>query len=375
MKIWLLQDYLRSGGTERQTILLAKEFVAAGHAVEVVTFRPGGALAPDLAPLVPRVLQPFDTTFNWFAPDLLRAARRASPDVILCMGRMANTHSGRLANALPATAVVATLRTGKSLPGLFRRSLAEVAHVVANSREAAGRLAGLYRVPSSKVSVIHNALVFPPAPNAAPAADSPRPLRAAHCATASTVVMLCVGMFRPEKNQADLIRIVARLDPPATAPDWQLWFVGEGPERAACARLAADLGIGERVRFLGFQADPAAAYVSADLAVLTSHAESLSNFLIEAQAHGLPVVAGDVGGVSECCLPGITGDIVPSGDSQAFGAALNRWLGDEALRRATAPLARQFARDAFDPTRQAAAYLKLFERLQTGRRGAPDSAH
>jgi glycosyltransferase involved in cell wall biosynthesis len=366
MRIWLLQDYLRSGGTERQTILLAKEFTAAGHAVEVVTFRPGGTLAPSLAPLVPRVLQPFDTSLNWFAPGLLRAARRAAPDIILCMGRMANAHSGRLARNLPATAVVATLRTGKALPGPFRRSLAAVAHVVANSREAAARLAGDYRVPSAKISVIHNALVFPPGPEAAAAARARRALRTAHGASDSTVVMLCVGMFRPEKNQAGLLRIVAQLGP-ATTSDWQLWFVGEGPERAACTRLAAALGLAERARFLGFQADPAAAYASADLAVLTSQAESLSNFLIEAQAHGLPVIASEVGGVAECLLPGVTGDLVPCGDQDAFGAALRRWINDETLRRTAAPLARHFAREAFDPARQASAYLALFEGLRASR--------
>ena len=47
MKILLVQDYLRSGGTERQTILLANAFRAAGHAASLVTFRPGGALASE----------------------------------------------------------------------------------------------------------------------------------------------------------------------------------------------------------------------------------------------------------------------------------------------------------------------------------------
>ena len=347
--------------------------VAAGHHVEVVTFRPGGALAANLAPLVPRVLQPFDTTLNWFAPGLLRSARRAAPDIILCMGRMANSHSGRLARALPATAVVATLRTGKPLPWPFRRSLASVAHIVANSREAAERLNRIHQVAADKISVIYNALVFPPAPDADPDAApdlSDRPLRAAQGASAATVVLLCVGMFRPEKNQAGLLRAVAKLDQ-AHTPDWQLWFVGEGPEHAACARLATALGIAERVRFLGFQSDPAAAYRSADVAALASRAESLSNFLIEAQSHGLPVVATDVGGVNECCLPGLTGDIVAPGDNAALAAALSRWLGDPSLRQTAAPLARRFAREAFDPARQAAAYLALFNRLHTASLSRP----
>jgi glycosyltransferase involved in cell wall biosynthesis len=360
MKIWLLQDHLRSGGTERQTILLAHAFVAAGHAVEVVAFRPGGALAPTLGPLASRALQPFDTTLNWFAPGLLRAARRAAPDVILCMGRMANSRAGRLARALPATTVVATMRTGKPLPASFRRGLADVAHVVANSAESAARLTREHAVPPTKISVIHNALVFAPADDHA--AEAGRPLRAKFGATPDTVVLLCVGMFRPEKNQAALIRLASRM----RAPDWQLWLVGDGPELDSCRRLAASLGLAERVRFPGFLSDPAAAYRSA----LASRAESLSNFLIEAQAHGLPCVAAEAGGVRECCLPGVTGDIAPADDQEAFLAALRGWMDPE-RRRHAAPLARAFAREAFHPARQAGAYLKRFDHLRSAISGTP----
>ena len=358
MKIWLLQDYLRSGGTERQTILLARAFAAAGHAVEVVTFRPGGMLAATLAPVPQRCLQPFDTTLNWFAPGLLGAARAASPDVILCMGRMANCHAGRLARALPATTVVSTLRTGKKLPWLFRRSLHRVAHVVANSAESARVLTGQHALPSDRVSVIHNALVFPPTATSAPRNLG---LRARHGATDATCVLLCVGMLRPEKNQRALIELAAALDP---ASDWQLWLAGEGSARADCEALAARLGLTDRVKFLGFQSDPAPLYAAADIALLASRAESLSNFLIEAQAHGLPAVAYAAAGVPECLRDGVSGWVIPMDDRDAFLAALRPLLTDPAQRERAGRAAATFAREAFDPARQAAAYLELFARLR-----------
>jgi glycosyltransferase involved in cell wall biosynthesis len=365
MKIWILQDRLRSGGTERQTILLAGEFASAGHLAEVVTFRPGGVLSLTLAPLVPHALQPFDTGLNWFAPGLLRAARRAAPDVVLCMGRMANCHSGRLARALPETTVIGTLRTGKKLPPPFRRSLAAVAHIVANSHESAALLARAHGVPAAKISVIHNALVFPAEQPPQAAAALEMPLRATLGATGQTVVLLCVGMFRPEKNQAGLIRAAARLAAAAPSADWQLWLAGDGPERARCERLAsAEPAIAKRVHFLGFQSDPAAAYREADLAVLTSRSESLSNFLIEAQAHGLPVVASEAGGVSECLIPGVTGEVTPAGDEDTFVNALRAWIADPGRRLAAAAPAREFARKAFSPARQAGAYLHLFKQLR-----------
>lgn len=357
MKIWIVQDILRSGGTERQTVLLARAFADAGHTVTVATFRPGGRLADSLGSVERLCLQLFDTGLNWFAPGLTRAARRARPGVVLCMGRMANCHAGRLAHALPGSAVVGTMRTGKSLPWLFRRSLRRVAHVVANSVESARLLHDRYGVPPDRVSVIRNALVFP-----ADARNDGRSheLRAGLGASPSTVVLLCVGMMRPEKNQRALIEYAAAL---GTGADWQLWFVGDGPVREACASLSARLGVADRVKFLGFQADPTPFYHAADLAVLASRAESLSNFLIEAQAHGLPAVACAAAGVTECMQPGASGFVVPHGDQAAFLAALRPLIENPALRAQTGREAAAFARKAFDPARQARAYLDLFARL------------
>ena len=360
MKIWILQDHLRSGGTERQTLLLARAFKSSGHEVTVVLFRPGGLLSASLGDLSFRILQPFDTSLNWFAPGLLRAARGAAPDVILCMGRMANCHAGRLARALQRTTVLGTMRTGKSLPWLFRRSLRAVDHVVANSSESAALLEHRYGLPSAKVSVIHNALVFPP--DARHQRDVT--LRARHGAGPTTCVFLCVGMLRPEKNQRALIRIAASLD---RAADWQLWLAGEGSARAECESLAAQLGMAERVRFLGFQSDPGPLYASADIAVLASKAESLSNFLIEAQAHGLPAVAFDAGGVSECLRNDVSGTVIPIGHEAAFAAALAQLLANPMLRAAQGHAARDFARTAFEPRRQANRYLELFSKLLTAK--------
>ncbi|MEI6862016.1 MAG: glycosyltransferase [Verrucomicrobiota bacterium] len=391
MKILVVQDHLRSGGTERQSVLLAHTFAAAGHATTLLTFRPGGALAATVAPAVARhTLQPFDTHLDWFAPALARFVTHLAPDVILCMGRMANCRAGGLQRRLPHATVIATMRTGKRLPHLYRRSLLLAGHVVANSHEAARVLTAKYAVPPEKITVIHNSLVFPPdsawdtmtlanpeTPSgltpSAPTSDIPSSalrtphsspaglaLRAAHHATHATTVLLCVAMFRPEKNHRALVELAARLPRDA---DWQLWLAGEGETRPACAALAHQLGLAGRVKYLGFQADPTPLYSAADIAVLASQSESLPNFLIEAQAHGLPAVACDVGGVRECFLPGQTGWAVPSGDAGAFLAALTPLLTDPARRTSLASAARGFARESFSPAKQAAAYLNLFARL------------
>src|SRR5688500_8173071 len=208
MKIIIVQDYLRSGGTERQSVLLANAFSAAGHDTSLLTFRPGGPLQQTLSSAVPHiVLQKGDTGLDWLAPRLTCTAQKRHPDIILCMGRMANCYAGRLQERCAPANVMMTMRTGKPLPWLFRRSLQRVRHVVANSNEA--RLALTHDQPdlSQKITVIHNSLVFPP--DSAGERNGDR--RTRHGATANTVVLLCVAMFRPEKNQRELIETAAEL--------------------------------------------------------------------------------------------------------------------------------------------------------------------
>lgn len=362
MKILVVQDRLRSGGTERQTVFLANAFAAAGQDVTLLTFRPGGPLSATVAPTVRRVvLQRHDLGLDWFAPGLYRHVEQLVPDVTLCMGRMANCWAHAIRNVLvdrwPKSAIVCTMRTGKQLPWLFRHSLRTCRHVVANSAEAREVLIARYGMPAEKISVIHNSLVFE-VPHG-PAARVRR--RRDQGAAAATLVLLCVAMFRPEKNQRELIEIVAGL--PGDA-DWQLWLAGDGPARAACEQLAATKGLSHRVKFLGFQADPSALYAAADVAVHASWSESLSNFLIEAQAQGLPGLAYAAQGIRECFIPDRTGWEIPREDREAFRVRL-RHLMDEPddVRAARRHVAQAFARSAFHPRRQADAYLDLFERL------------
>ncbi|MFI5357661.1 MAG: glycosyltransferase [Opitutales bacterium] len=358
MKIIVLQDHLRSGGTERQSVLLANAFAAAGHAVRLVTFRPGGPLVSTVSSVVAlRSLQSRDRGLDWFAPGLATLARNEPADIILCMGRMANCYGEYLvrhaASAQVRTAVVGTMRTGKNLPWLFRRSLRRARHIVANSQAAQRNLVRLYGLPAVGITVIPNSLVFPDTL----AYANNQALRRQYGADDDTRVLLDVAMFRPEKNQRELIAIAAGL--PAGFR-WQLWLAGDGPEHERCARYAAEIGVGDRVKFPGLVRDPNPLYATADVAVHASRKESLSNFLIEAQAHGLPAVAYAAQGIDECFVPGDTGVALPFGNQAAFRAAIQRFADRDPARRERA---RAFARRTFDPARQVQAYLELFRQL------------
>jgi glycosyltransferase involved in cell wall biosynthesis len=356
MRIVIIQDRLRSGGTERQSLLLAKAFSHAGHTTSLIIFRPGGQLAGSAEGVRTLVLQPIDFHLDWFAPKLVSTLAAEKPEIILCMGRMANCYAGHLQQAFPAAVVIATMRTGKKLPMLYRRSLQKARHVVANSHEARRVLGSEYSVSLEKISVIHNSLVFSDTSGSQTDDISAMTiLRARLGAEPETRVLLCVAMLRPEKNQRELIQIVGRL--PA-ALDWQLWLAGDGPGRRACEAAARQSPAPERIKFLGFCADPSALYRAADLAVLTSRSESLPNFLIEAHAHGLPSVAYQVGGIAEC--GGIT---VQPDDQSGFASALDRLLRDDAARKTESARVSAYARTHFAPDAQVASYLDLFSRL------------
>lgn len=344
------------GGTERQTVALAEAFARAGHEVLLVTFRPGGALAGVAAPVRRVALQPFDLGLDWFAPGLLRRLREFQPDVVQTMGRMANCHGARVARALPAARLVATFRTGKTLPRLYRATLRRAAAVVANCEEAARRLERDFGVSGPRVHAIHSGVA---APASAPA-DARDALRRELGTPADAVVFLCTAMMRRGKGHRRLLEIVR---PFALPQPWELWLAGDGPERAACEAFARNAGLGSRVRFLGVRRDVERLYAAADLAVLASRLESLPNFLVEAQWTGLPVVACDSQGVGETFAPGRSGLLIAHGDEEGFRAALRRLAGDPALREQMAGAGRAHARARFDPGRQNRRYLDLFEQL------------
>jgi len=113
-----------------------------------------------------------------------------------------------------------------------------------------------------------------------------------------------------------------------------LFLAGDGPERASLEFLAAELGLGERVRFLGAvgRREVLELFRAADVSVLSSAWENFPHTLVEALAVGTPVVATAVGGVPEIVRDGENGLLVPPGDPAALAAALRRFLGDAELQ-------------------------------------------
>ena len=145
----------------------------------------------------------------------------------------------------------------------------------------------------------------------------------------------CVANLIAYKGHTTLIRAVAQLQD----LEWRLLLAGEGPERESIAALSRRLGIEQRVALLGVVDDIDAVFRRADLAVLASDTEGLPNAVLEAMAHGLPVVATAVGGIPQLLQTG-AGRCVPPRDPAALAQAIRVYLEDPALRRRAGDIGR-----------------------------------
>lgn len=145
--------------------------------------------------------------------------------------------------------------------------------------------------------------------------------------------IVCVATLAANKGQAVLIDALGRL---AGRDDWHADLIGDGPERAAIERQVGELQLTDRVTMHGsLPAEQVHAIVAgSDVAVLPSFSEGLPNVVMEAMAHGVAVVATDVGGVRELLDTG-AGIVVPPRAPQSLADALVTLL-DDPVRRAAA---------------------------------------
>ena len=138
----------------------------------------------------------------------------------------------------------------------------------------------------------------------------------------SPVRICSVARLEAPKDHATLLQALAGLRSEA----WELDLVGDGPLESSLRRQAAALGIAGRVRFLGYQPDPASVLAGAQLFVLSSRSEAFPRSVLEAMRAGLPVVASAVGGVGEAVTDGVAGLLVPPGSPEALAAAIGELI-------------------------------------------------
>ncbi|GMA13839.1 glycosyltransferase [Deinococcus metallilatus] len=171
--------------------------------------------------------------------------------------------------------------------------------------------------------------------------------------------LAAMGRLVPAKGFDRLLDAAAALRDRG-AP-FTLEIAGEGPERAALERQIVALGLGDRVRLVGYVASPLAFLLEQDVFVLSSRSEGFANVLAEAMACGLPAVAYDIAyGPNELILPGHTGLLVPDGDQAGMTDALAALATDPERRRAFGTAGRARAEEQFSVAGMTAQFAEVF---------------
>lgn len=176
-------------------------------------------------------------------------------------------------------------------------------------------------------------------------------------------VVMSMGRFVRRKGFHTLIEAVSRL-----SPDAHLWLAGDGEEADSLKSLAAELGMTQRVRFLGWQKDTRPYVAASDVFVMPSSHEPLGNVILEAWAQRKPVVSSRSEGPTWFMRDGENGLFADIGDVDSFAGAIRRVLDDPALAASIAKGGTSTLMSQFSEAAVAEAYIGLFERRVMARR-------
>lgn len=171
--------------------------------------------------------------------------------------------------------------------------------------------------------------------------------------------VLVVQRLQPEKSTHVALRAFA-----GGAPrEWDLGIVGSGSEEASLHRLADDLGISDRTSFLGFRHDVAELMATASVLIAPCAVEGLGLSVLEAMAHGLPVVAAGSGAHPETV--GLADDthLFPPGDDVQAAAMLRQLCADDDLRARYGTQLREIQQRLFTPDEQARLTDQVYEEV------------
>jgi N-acetyl-alpha-D-glucosaminyl L-malate synthase BshA len=183
-------------------------------------------------------------------------------------------------------------------------------------------------------------------------------------------IVMHVSNFRPVKRVNDVVEVFARLVKSVRA---RLIMVGDGPDRPRAAEWAEELGVADRVLFLGKHASVDELLSCCDLFLLPSESESFGLAALEAMACGAPVVASRAGGIPEVVIEGEAGHLFEVGDVEGMAAAAVRILSDGAVWRRMSLRAREIAVDRYAAEKVVPIYEELYREVveRSGRPAAP----
>jgi len=180
-------------------------------------------------------------------------------------------------------------------------------------------------------------------------------------------IIMHVSNFRPVKRIGDVVEVFARISREVPS---RLVLVGDGPDRPRAAEKAQELGVKDRVLFLGKHQSVDELLACADLFLLPSKNESFGLAALEALACGTPVVASNTGGLPEVVIHGETGFLFPLGAVEEMAEAGTALLRDQERWKAVSRNARADAVERFSNDRVIPMYEQLYLDVIKGEFGA-----
>jgi len=356
---------LDGGGAERQVILLASGLAARGDAPLVVVNKRVNSYRGEIVARGIDVLElgresRFDVRL---LSDLVQQVHAFRPDVILCVSFNA-TFWGRLAAVATGTPVVVAEHSSRpDRPGIvlsnrllapFTSAVVACAHGQKTSLIASGHR-------NSQIRVVHNGIDVDAVVRSE---ELRKTIRAELGIPSGSLLVGLVAGHRREKRHDRFIAVIEKLCAEG-ADAWGL-MVGDGALFERNARAVRQSRVAARIRILGARTDVEAVYSACDAVALVSDSvEAFPMCLLEAQACAVPVVAMDVGGVSETFRDGKTGFLVQGGDVDGMARALRTLAGNSELRARMGAEARHLAEREFTSDRMVAQYAEVF-RSATG---------
>lgn len=291
----------KEGGAERFFVNLAQALAERGLEQRFV-IRPGRSWRDEIAPLGPIIenryarISPASLVLEW---QVRRLIARWQPDAILAwMPRAARL-------VPPAPGPVKIVRLGDFPQNLKHFGNCDV--IVGNVPGIVQRCLDLgWEKPATVITNFAREV-------------TPRPVSRAQLATPEDAFLVVgAGRFVPRKGFDVLLRAVAGL------PDAWAWLIGEGQERARLEALAAELGIAERVRFVGWVEEPVHHIAAGDVFVMPSRHEPLGNSVLDAWRAGVPVVSTRSEGPAWFMRDGVNGLLCDIDDVAGIAAAIQR---------------------------------------------------
>jgi 2-polyprenyl-6-hydroxyphenyl methylase/3-demethylubiquinone-9 3-methyltransferase len=331
-------------------------------------------LPPDARPFDPALQARFDEMFAALPPNLgdirdyAALLLRHRPGILHLWMDETSCKGGLAALAVGVPKIVMSARSvaphhfgfyHEYLFAAFRTILRRGGtYLLNNSRAGATDYAKWLGLNPGRIRVIHNGFHFEELPDADGRMRLRRAFRASLGWTDDAPVLGTILRFTEEKRPDLWVDTAIMLA--GRSPQMRFLLVGDGPMRKALEERVAAAGFTGRFVFAGYRRDTIDAICAMDVFLLTSRKEGLPNVLVEAQALGVPVVAVDAGGAAETLAPGKSGLLVHGNEVAEVSAAVERLIGDPALRAGFGVAAIAHVRKAFAVDTMVKATLDVY---------------